>query len=120
MNFKEFITESMDGGDEVSIDPVAQNNLNLMLLVELTQPVLTPESGIAKIRKILYLEGIAFESLYDLNTDGEELATHLSGDSFLYILYYPTDDGYYDFYAEIMDESAVEQAMSELEEEDES
>jgi hypothetical protein len=120
MNFKEFITESMEGGDEVSIDPVTQNNLNLMLMVELTQPVLTPESGIAKIRKILYLEGIAFESLYDLNTEGEELATHLSGDSFLYILYYPTDDGYYDFYAEIMDESGVEQAMSELEGEDES
>ena len=120
MNFKEFIIESMDGGDEVSIDPVTQSNLNLMLLVELTQPVLTPETGIAKIRKILYLEGITFESLYDLNTEGEELATHLSGDSFLYILYYPTDDGYYDFYAEIMDESSVEQAMSELEGEDES
>lgn len=120
MNFKEFITESMEGGDEVFIDSVTQGKLNLMLMVELTQPVLTPESGIAKIRKILYLEGIAFESLYDLNTEGEELATHLSGDSFLYILYYPTDDGYYDFYAEIMDESAVEQAMSELEGEDES
>jgi hypothetical protein len=69
----------------------------------------------SKIRKILYLEGIAFESFSDLEEEGDEIATQLNDADYLYILYFPTDDGYYDFYAEVTDENGIIQAMSETE-----
>ena len=63
MNFKEFITESEESmPDMPGMDSDTRQKLNLLLLVELEKPVLTMEAGISKIRKVLYLEGIAFES----------------------------------------------------------
>lgn len=118
MNFKEFITESLEMGSmesEISIDPTLMAKLNLLLMVELTEPVLTPEAGLSKIRKILYTENIVFEPMFDLEEDGDEIATHLVGDSFLYILYYLTDEGYYDFYAEVTDEQGINDALADTE-----
>lgn len=117
MNFKEFITESLDESmlGMPGIDSETKQKLNLLLLIELEKPVLTIEAGMSKIRKILYLEGIAFESFSDLEEEGDEIATQLNDADYLYILYFPTDDGYYDFYAEVTDENGIIQAMSETE-----
>jgi len=117
MNFKEFITESLDESmpGMPGIDSEIKQKLNLLLLIELEKPVLTIEAGMSKIRKILYLEGIAFESFSDLEEEGDEIATQLNDADYLYILYFPTDDGYYDFYAEVTDENGIIQAMSETE-----
>lgn len=118
MNFKEFISEdyiveSME--NEPSIDSSLAAKLNLLLMVELTEPVLTPEAGLSKIRKILYTENLSFEPIFDLEEEGDEIAVHLMGENFLYILYYPTDDGYYDFYAEVTDEEGINDAMADTE-----
>lgn len=117
MNFKEFITESLDESmpGMPGIDSETKQKLNLLLLIELEKPVLTIEAGMSKIRKILYLEGIAFESFSDLEEEGDEIATQLNDTDYLYILYFPTDDGYYDFYAEVTDENGIIEAMSETE-----
>jgi hypothetical protein len=117
MNFKEFITESLDESmpGMPGIDSETKQKLNLLLLIELEKPVLTIEAGMSKIRKILYLEGIAFESFSDLEEEGDEIATQLNDADYLYILYFPTEDGYYDFYAEVTDENGIIQAMSETE-----
>lgn len=123
MNFKEFILETTEAmPDSSGMDMVmpgmskeVRDKLNLLLLIELEKPVLTVEIGISKIRKILYLEGIAFESLLGLDSEGDEIATQINDDDYLYILYFPTDDGYYDFYAEVTDEQGIIEAMSETE-----
>lgn len=116
MNFKEFITESEESmPDMPGMDSDTRQKLNLLLLVELEKPVLTIEAGISKIRKILYLEGVAFESLFGLDPEGDEIATQINDTDYLYILYFPTDDGYYDFYAEVTDEQGIIDAMSETE-----
>ena len=117
MNFKEFITESLDESmpGMPGIDSETKQKLNLLLLVELEKPVLTIETGMSKFRKILYLDGIAFESFFDFEEEGGEIATQLNDADYLYILYFPTDDGYYDFYAEVTDENGIIEAMSETE-----
>lgn len=121
MNFKEFISESMEAMPvQPGMDEEIKQKLNLLLLVELEKPVLTVEAGISKIRKILYLEGVAFESLLGLDPEGDEIATQLNDRDYLYILYFPTDDGYYDFYAEVTDEQGIIEAMSETEGEENS
>lgn len=121
MNFKEFITESdenMLASAMPGLPEEIRQKLNLFLLIELEKPLLTVEAGISRIRKILYTEGVAFESLNGLDTEGDEIATQLNDVDYLYILYFPTDDGYYDFYAEVTDEKGIIEAMSETEGED--
>jgi hypothetical protein len=117
MNFKSFITESMDKSipSIPGIDSEVVDKLNLLLFIELEKPILTIESGISKIRKILYLEGITFENFFDLDSEGEELAVELTDNDYLYILFYLTEEGYYDFYAEVTDENGIVEAMSETE-----
>ena len=117
MDFKQFINESHIPGHEPipGLDPETVSKLNLLLLVELEKPVLTPEAGLSKIRKILYLEGIVFESMLGLNSEGDEIATSLTDTDYLYILYFLNDDGYYEFYAEVTDEQGIEDALSETE-----
>jgi len=117
MNFKSFITESMDESipSIPGIDSEVVEKLNLLLFIELEKPILTIESGISKIRKILYLEGITFENFFDLDSEGEELAVELTDNDYLYILFYLTEEGYYDFYAEVTDENGIVEAMSETE-----
>ena len=117
MNFKSFITESMDESipSIPGIDSEVVDKLNLLLFIELEKPILTIESGISKIRKILYLEGITFENFFDLDSEGEELAVELTDNDYLYILFYLTEEGYYDFYAEVTDENGIVEAMSETE-----
>ena len=120
MNFKEFILETTEAmPEQPGMDKEVRDKLNLLLLIELEKPVLTVEVGISKIRKILYLEGIAFESLLGLDSEGDEIATQINDDDYLYILYFPTDDGYYDFYAEVTDEEGIEELTSDVEDEEE-
>jgi hypothetical protein len=119
MDFKEFITESeMDMPASPGMDEEIRQKLNLLLLIELEKPLLTVEAGLSKIRKILYLEGIAFETFSGLDSEGDEIATQINDRDYLYILYFATDDGFYDFYAEVTDERGIIDAMSETEGED--
>ena len=87
-----------------------QNNRELILL------------GQAKYRA--KKKGIKFDlelsALYGVNPEGEEIVIDI-GETSLYILYNPTDDGRYEFYAEIGDEERMEELLSdeEIDEEEE-
>jgi hypothetical protein len=92
-------------------------------LVELDLPIPAQEPGdtlgFQKIRKVLYRYGLDLPALYDINEDGDELALELDGGLFLYVLYYSTDDGNYDFYAEVTNWDGVDKLMSDEEEPEE-
>ena len=119
MQFKQFITE--DYSETTGIDPVDSHildsaiveKLNLMLNVALEDPVYTPETGVTLVRKILMVENLDFHPIYDLSSEGEEIVEAIDNtDKYVYILYYPTDDGYYDFYAEVTDEEGAEEMLN--------
>jgi hypothetical protein len=119
MQFKQFITE--DYSETTGIDPVDSHildsaiveKLNLMLNVALEDPVYTPETGVTLVRKILMIENLDFHPIYDLSSEGEEIVEAIDNtDKYVYILYYPTDDGYYDFYAEVTDEEGAEEMLN--------
>ena len=119
MQFKQFITE--DYSETTGIDPVDSHildsaiveKLNLMLNVALEDPVYTPETGVTLVRKILMIENLDFHPIYDLSSEGEEIVEAIDNtDKYVYILYYPTDDGYYDFYAEVTDEDGAEEMLN--------
>lgn len=123
MRFKDFLTEmAMPIDPSIAIDIVDEESINKQLSKELSSTILSPQIGFYKIRKVLRSFGYEIPSSYEIETDGDEVVLDIIGtDSLLYVLYYISDDGSYDFYALIEDEEGLEELISadeDLEEED--
>ena len=135
MRFKQFIDE-MDltsietgqaekaheptGEDRIEIDnPKVRMEMNYRLMNDLYLPFLSPESGIQAIRKVLHRFGFDLPALYDANPEGDEFVIDINQfgqenlASNLYVLYYLTDEGGYEFYAEIGNDSRMEELLSD-------
>lgn len=111
LNMHNFLTE-MDISGQVN-DQLGQ---------QLDEFVPSIEQAYQSIRAILGLHGYSFDEGLVYEEDGDELVHELKGtDSdercFLYVIFYRTDDGLYDFFAEVTDEEGIEELMSEGEEE---
>ena len=132
MNFKQYLAElnaemgqMIKATDSVDItDPEIRDKINQRLNHELTDLILSPESGIQKIRKVLMSYGLDMPALYDAESEGDELVLDvesMSGDEqfYLYLIYYLADDGRYDFYAELTDDEGLNDIMSDEEEDEE-
>lgn len=108
-------------------DPRVREEVNTVLYRELEDIILTPETGIMRIRKILQRYGFDMPSLYGLHVDGDEFVIDLEDnniqmpieDYFLYLIYYLTDEQHYEFYAEITDEDGITEILSEDEDDEE-
>ena len=132
MNFKQYLAElnsEMGQGikvtDSINItNPQVRDKINQNLNHELTDLILSPESGIQKIRRVLMSFGLDMPALYDAEPDGDELVLDIEsmpGDEqfYLYLIYYLADDGRYDFYAELTDDEGLTEIMSDEEEDEE-
>lgn len=101
--------------------------INQELYTHLHGVILSPESGIQKIRKVLSRYEMSVPALYDLDPDGDEIVIDIEnpkdGSTYendrLYVIYYLTDDDVYDFYAELTDEQGIDDMISDDEDEDE-
>jgi hypothetical protein len=135
MRFKQFIEELQltsietgqaekahepTGEDRIEIDnPKVRMEMNLRLVNDLYQPFLSPESGIQAIRKVLHRFGFDLPALYDANPEGDEFAIDIEQygqenlSTNLYVLYYLTDEGGYDFYAEVGTDARMEELLSD-------
>lgn len=123
MRFKDFLIEmAMPIDTSIAIDVVNEELINGQLTKELSSIILSPQIGFYKIRKVLRSFGYDLPVSYEIETDGDEVILDIIGtDSLLYVLYYISDDGSYDFYALIEDEEGLEELISAdegLEEED--
>lgn len=123
------------------LNPQILSKINVQLNTELNEKSLSPQSGIQKIRKVLHTYSLDFPVSYEIDPEGDELVfdtnqfgtafgptptstemNHPEGDSiFVYVLYYLTDEGYYEFYAEVsVDYDRIDELLNDgLEEEDE-
>jgi len=124
MRFKKYLDEMVaienDQGEMESEESEDLSQVNFRLADELDDTFISPESGILAIRKVLEKFDLELSALYGVNPEGEEIVTDI-GETSLYILYNPTDDGRYEFYAEIGDEERMEELLSdeEIDEEEE-
>ena len=124
MRFKQYLDEvSLVENDQEEMESEESEDLsqvNFRLADELDDTFISPESGILAIRKVLEKFDLELSALYGVNPEGEEIVTDI-GETNLYILYNLTDDGRYEFYAEIGDEERMEELLSdeEFEEEEE-
>jgi hypothetical protein len=124
MRFKKYLDEMVvienDQEEMESEESEDLSQVNFRLADELDDTFISPESGILAIRKVLEKFDLELSALYGVNPEGEEIVTDI-GETNLYILYNPTDDGRYEFYAEIGDEERMEELLSdeEIDEEEE-
>ena len=117
MRFSKFLVE-MDQvipAQQSSENPIVNSEINSQLSVELDGIITSPNLGIQKIRKVLFRYGLDLPALYEILEEGDEFAIELDGELFLYVLYYLTDEGNYDFYAEVTDWNGVDELMSDEE-----
>ncbi len=139
MRFKQFVEEltSIEAGQAIdaheptgeassAIDnPKIRMEMNYRLTNELYEPFLSPEGGIQAIRKVLHRYGFDLPALYDADPEGDEIAFEIEqfGQDNLatniYILYYLTDEGHYEFFAEVGDDARMDELMTEGEEDNE-
>jgi hypothetical protein len=115
MRFKEFVNElAVPHLPPVSLEGAVAESLNRQLDIHLNDKILSPQIGLYKIRKVLNSYGFDLPALYEVEPEGDEVIFDLGDtDYFVYILYYLTDDGVYDFYALVTDEEGIEEIMSE-------
>lgn len=121
MRFKQYLAEQESDQtveNMPSIDSSIIDEANTQLENELQGPILSPESGIQKIRKVLAMFEMDMPALYDTDPEGEEMVFGIDG-SYLYIIYALTDDGRYDFYAELTDEEGLSEILSDEGEDEE-
>lgn len=138
MRFKQFVEELTSietgqaqdaheptGEESVSIlNPNIVASVNYRLTNELNDNILSPDQGFQKIRKVLHAYGFDLPSLYEPDREGDELVIELTQfgldelDTNIYILYYLSDKGNYEFHAEIGDEERMDKLiMDGIEEE---
>lgn len=120
-------------GDSSPVEASLFEKVNIHLESELNCYILSPEQGVQKIRKVLYQYGLDLPAIYDLDATGNEYIIELDylgqefgmseqqgiPDAFVYIIYYLTDDGNYDFHAEMIRESDIDDILSDDEGEEE-
>jgi len=130
LHFKEFLNIDPGQAEEAHeptqrasssvLNPAIQAEINSMLDRELMEyPIQNAQAGIQKIRKVIHRFGMDMPALYDLDPEGDEITFDLNQYDnpdvtiYLYVLYYITDEGYYDFYAQVGDEETIDKLASE-------
>lgn len=141
MRFKEYLQElNLSGVEDAQAEkaheptgeassqitnPKIRMEINYRLTNELYGAFLSPEGGIQAIRKVLHRYGFDMPALYDADPEGDEIAFEIEqfGQDNLatniYILYYLTDEGHYEFFAEVGDDARMDELMTEGEEDNE-
>ena len=116
MSFKQYFNQM---ATEPMVEIVEMNDdssvveVNQLLETELDKPFLSPQSGILAIRKVLQYFSTSMPALYDIDPEGDEVTYDLDNGLSIYLIYSSTDEGYYEFYAEVGDEERMNELMSE-------
>ena len=120
------IAHEPTGEASISIlNPKVRMEINYRLMNELDEPFLSPQGGIQKIRKVLHRYGFDLPALYDADMEGDELSFEINQfglegqDSNIYMIYYLTDEGHYEFYAEVGDDERMNELLSDEGDEEE-
>ncbi|MFZ9354166.1 MAG: hypothetical protein ACO25L_05040 [Candidatus Nanopelagicales bacterium] len=116
MSFKQYLNQ-MKAEPTVEIvemdDDSSVVEVNQLLETELDKPFVSPQSGILAIRKVLQYFSTSMPALYDIDPEGDEVTYDLDNGLSIYLIYSQTDEGYYEFYAEVGDEERMNELMSE-------
>lgn len=118
--FVDYLAEELnDASVQIPVDvndPAVRADIN-QALMDLDKQFLSAEAGLEMLRSILSQFGADFSFSVEAESpdddyECEEVISIDGTNYFLYINYGLTDDGYYEFYSEIVDENELEEIMS--------
>jgi hypothetical protein len=107
--------QDLDADDSAS-NPVF-DLVNEQLFESLISPTLSPQSGMQKIRNVILPFGLDIGMDFNLDVEGDEIAYKFD-DTYLYVIYAPDGNGYYEFHAELTDEDGVNELLNDGDYED--
>jgi len=106
-------------------NPIVVSEINSQLYRELNvDGFKVAQDGIQKVRKVLNSYGLDIPALYELDVEGDEITFDIQqfdnpdNTIYLYLLYYQSDAGNYDFYAQVGDHETINELVTEEPEED--
>lgn len=118
IDFKSYLIEDNQSAIVESVaDFGIVREINTILFTELEKDFLTPQAGFEVIRRILNTYDVDMPVVFGLDNDGDETVLDVSayGNSLagtlLYVLYSLSDEGYYEFYAELTDDAGIEKLL---------
>lgn len=109
MNSDLYLNDDSDvDSSESSLDAINDELFNVSQHLSLT-----PQNGLQRIRNVLLDFGYDIDPLFDMNYEGDEYAYKI-GDIYLYIIYAPDENGFYEFYAEVTDEHGINEILNSV------
>lgn len=108
INFRNVGDTSVSPLEPVSFQDTINDELNLAL----EEPVLSPQSGMQKVRNILSNYDIDLPIVFDMDEEGDEYAFKVN-DHYLYFIYGKLENGFYEAYSEIADEARMMELLEE-------
>lgn len=116
MRFKEYLKEMpvLQAIESSEVPGDIHQALNDRFYIDLDDLVLTPEVGIQKVRSILYTYGIEIPIIFDIDSEADEIVIGLKDNLNLYIIYYLTDSGMFDFHAEVVNDEELDELLEDV------
>ena len=99
-------------GEDASASDSPFDAINDELGDALAAPILSPQSGMQKIRNIILPFGLDIGMHFNLDPEGDEIAYKFD-DTYLYVIYAPDENGYYEFHSELTDEDGVNELLND-------
>lgn len=74
--------------------------------------VITPQAAMQRVRNVLERYDIDLPIVFDMDEDGDEYAFKVD-DHYLYFIYAQAENGFYEVYAEVMDEARLQELLEQ-------
>ena len=86
--------------------------INDEININLEGNVITPQAAMQRVRNILERYNIDLPIVFDMDEDGDEYAFKVD-DHYLYFIYAQAENGFYEVYAEVMDEARLQELLEQ-------
>jgi hypothetical protein len=120
IDLKKYIAESHEPTAMLPAVDHDPNEVNDVLFHVLSHSIITAEAGFERIRRVLEHYGIPFAPNMFHDPEFGEETYEVGENQYIYINYELSENGYYEFYAELTDRLGLDAIMSIGENEEES
>jgi hypothetical protein len=108
-------------GEVPAVNSSVISQVNNALEDVLSDDVLTPQSGLQRIRKVLFRYRLDMPIIYELDSESDEIVIdvydmEMKSKTNLYLIYSLNEEGFFEFYAELGTSERMEKLLSDEEE----
>jgi hypothetical protein len=94
------------------VDSINYEDINDELFETLEDPVLTPQTGLQRVANILNHYGIEIPVVFEMDSEGDEYIFRLEN-NYLYFIFSPNESGFYEVFAQVVDEDELHEILSD-------